>query len=101
MRHPLVHGWHTWKHGLAPFVNRVLQKALDAKTPPYSEILDLDRNIHEYAMPPDVEALINGLPVLPPRPEESPGLTMQRGLLVQARNTRTFNIWNGVMPSSG
>jgi hypothetical protein len=73
--------------------------ALVAKTPPYSEILELDRSIHEFVMPPDVEALANGLPVQPPRPEETPGLTMQRGLLLQARSTGAFIICSSGTPT--
>ncbi|KAF8509510.1 hypothetical protein BU17DRAFT_98829 [Hysterangium stoloniferum] len=56
----LVHVWHTWKHGLARHVNRVLQMALDPQTPSYADILELDRDIHSYDMPADVEALANG-----------------------------------------
>jgi hypothetical protein len=81
-----VQGWHTWKHGHARFVNDVLQMALDAQTPPYSDIIELDRRIHAYSMPADVEALANGLPYQSSQPE-STGLTMQRWLLLQARDT--------------
>lgn len=78
--------WDTWKHGLARFVNGVLQKALDAQTPPYSDIIELDRSIHAYSMPADVEALANGLPYQSNQPE-STGLIMQRWLILQARDT--------------
>lgn len=88
----LVHDWHTWKHGFSRFIGRVLEKALGTNTPLYSEILELDRGIHAFSMPPDAEALVNGLPVPAPSPENTPGLTMQRGLFLQARGTSGFII---------
>ncbi|KAF8575545.1 hypothetical protein K439DRAFT_1419688 [Ramaria rubella] len=89
-----LHVWHTWKHGLAVLVSRVLQKALDAQTPPYSDIIELDRSIHAFSLPPDVDALANGLPFQPPQPD-SPGLTMQRWLLLQARDTAVLLLHRG------
>ena len=83
-----MQGWPTWKHFHARLVSDVLQKALDVQTPPYSDIIDLDRRIHAYALPADVEALANGLPYQSSQ-TESTGLTMQRGLLLQARDTGT------------
>ncbi|KAF8514037.1 fungal-specific transcription factor domain-containing protein [Gautieria morchelliformis] len=86
--------WHTWKHGHARFVSNVLQKTLDAQTPPYSDIIELDRNIHAFEMPPDVEALANGLPYQSTQ-TESTGLTMQRWLLLQARDTAVLLLHRG------
>ncbi|KIJ25665.1 hypothetical protein M422DRAFT_38534 [Sphaerobolus stellatus SS14] len=94
MRNPELQCWHTWKHGLAPFVSQVLQKALDAATPTYEDILELDRNIHAYAFPVDVEALANGLPYQSSQPD-SAGLTMQRWLAVQARYTVVLLLHRG------
>ena len=86
-----VHEWHTWKHVHARSVSDVLQKALDAETPPYSDIIELDRTIHAFTMPPDVEALANGLPYSSTQPE-STTIIMQRWLLLQARDTGTLRL---------
>lgn len=86
---PIAHEWHTWKHVHARSVSDVLQKALDAQTPPYSDIIELDRTIHAFTMPPDVEALANGLPYNTTHPECTSAI-MQRGLLLQARDTGTL-----------
>lgn len=81
-----MHSWHTWKYGFAQLLSRVLQKALDPQTPSYDDILEIDRAIHAYTMPAQVEALANGLPNPSPQ-TETVGLIMQRWVLVQGRFT--------------
>ncbi|GJJ12435.1 hypothetical protein Clacol_006677 [Clathrus columnatus] len=94
MQNPKLHTWHTWKHGLAQLLSRVLQKALDPRTPSYDDILEVDRAIHAYAMPADAEALANGLAHQNPQLETIASV-MQRWLLVQGRFTCVLLLHRG------
>lgn len=84
--HMLGHVWHTWKHVFARYLARVLEKTLSVKTPPYIEILELDRSIQGFKMPPHSALQVSGIAPPPPHPDEVPGLNMQRALLIQAHS---------------
>ncbi|KAF8575442.1 hypothetical protein K439DRAFT_744539 [Ramaria rubella] len=90
-----LHEWHVWKQSFTPLVIRVLQKSLSAKTPPYLEILELDRSIQAHKLPSDSTMLLNGMTPPPPRPEEAPGLIMQRYILIQAHSTSLVLLHRG------
>lgn len=93
------HVWHTWKHVFARYLARVLEKTLSVKTPPYIEILELDRSIQAFKMPPDTAMQVSGIAPPPPQPNEVPGLNMQRALLIQAHSIGMCTL-HGLMTKS-
>ncbi|KIJ54716.1 hypothetical protein M422DRAFT_24623 [Sphaerobolus stellatus SS14] len=90
-----THVWHTWKHGFALYISRVLEKTSSVQTPPYLDILDLDRAMQGYKLPEDSMMLLNGMTPPPPPPEKVPSLDMQRALVIQAQSTALVLLHRG------
>jgi len=76
--------WYTWKHGLSFYVSRLLERTSSVKTPPYLDILDLDRDIQGFKLPTDIQSQMEGVMPPPSTEENAPGIELQRAVGIQA-----------------
>ncbi|KAG1742635.1 uncharacterized protein EDB91DRAFT_1051663, partial [Suillus paluster] len=81
--------WHMWSWQFSRLLHHVMVNAFGAKTPTYSTILELDRKIRDFPIPPHLQPRCDGNETLT---ESAILVLVQRHFLLTNKETTLLNI---------